>query len=279
MVHSRWLTSANRILRPYVSTFNPSENLQLLVNYVVKVYAPIWFLIKQNTSLKDEPKHIFQLIMYSRSLPKNLRSVVDSVIEINAFFAHPENLLASMLFDDREHILELALQRIIKAREAESSTKRRIFKPPKINFSARDYTEIIVWQECQVTPPPGWVSVTARGRDDGKMERTLFMDLLGAMDTAHETESLVTFDRVPKSFSERELDTALKKTVSSEMVNLEEIEEEARENLVLSDSEHFGRKDAINAVYPLGKLRKLHKCKHSVVRFSRVGDNISVKEA
>ncbi|KAF2890957.1 hypothetical protein ILUMI_15216, partial [Ignelater luminosus] len=59
-----------------------------------------------------------------------------------------------MLFDDRDHIRELALRRIIKAREAESSTKRRIFKPPKINFSARDYTEIIVWHKCQVTPPP-----------------------------------------------------------------------------------------------------------------------------
>ncbi|KAF2898173.1 hypothetical protein ILUMI_08002, partial [Ignelater luminosus] len=154
MVHSRWLTSVNRILRLYVSTFNPSENLQLLVNYVVKVYAPIWFLIKQNISLKDGPKHIFQLIMYSRFLPRNLRSVVDSVIERNAFFAHPENLLVSMLFDDRDHMRELALRRIIKARKVESSTKRRIFKPPKINFSARDYTEIIVWHKCWVTPPP-----------------------------------------------------------------------------------------------------------------------------
>ncbi|KAF2891076.1 hypothetical protein ILUMI_15097 [Ignelater luminosus] len=59
-----------------------------------------------------------------------------------------------MLFDDRDHIRELALRRIIKDRETESSTKRRIFKPPKINFSARDYTEIIVWHEYQVTPPP-----------------------------------------------------------------------------------------------------------------------------
>ncbi|KAF2878804.1 hypothetical protein ILUMI_27367 [Ignelater luminosus] len=58
-----------------------------------------------------------------------------------------------MLFDDRDHIRELALRRIVKAREAESSTKRRIFEPPNINFSARDYTEIIVWHECQVTPP------------------------------------------------------------------------------------------------------------------------------
>lgn len=87
MAHSRWLTSANRILRLYVSTLNPSENLQLLVNYVVKVYAPIWFLIKQKPFFKDEAKHIFQLIMYSRFLPENLRSVVDSVIERNAFFA------------------------------------------------------------------------------------------------------------------------------------------------------------------------------------------------
>ncbi|KAF2886874.1 hypothetical protein ILUMI_19299 [Ignelater luminosus] len=59
-----------------------------------------------------------------------------------------------MLFDDRDHIRKLALQRIIKLREAESSTRRRIFKPPNIDFSARDYTEIIVWHECQVTPPP-----------------------------------------------------------------------------------------------------------------------------
>jgi len=154
MTHSRWLTSANRILRHYISTLNPSENLQLLVNYVVKVYAPIWFLIKQKPSFKDGAKHIFQLIRYSRFLPKKLRSVVDSVIERNAFFAHPENLLVCMLFDDRDHIREQALRRIINAREAESSTKRRVFKPPKINFFARDYTEIIMWHECQVTVPP-----------------------------------------------------------------------------------------------------------------------------
>lgn len=154
MAHSRWLTSANRILRLYVSTINPSKNLQLLVNYVVKVYAPIWFSIKQRPPFKDGTKHIFQLIVYSLFLPENFRSVIDSVIERNALFAHPENLLVSMLFDDRDHIRYLALRRIMKAREAKNKTERRIFKPPKINFSARDYTEIIVWQECQVTAPP-----------------------------------------------------------------------------------------------------------------------------
>lgn len=154
MVHSRCLTTANRILRFYVSSPNPSENLQFLVKYVVKVYAPIWFLIKQHSSFKDGSKHIFQLIILSRFLPGNLKSIVDSVIERNAFFAHPENLLISMLVDDRDYIRELALRRIIKAREAESPTKRRIFRIPKINFSAKDYTEIIVWHESQITAPP-----------------------------------------------------------------------------------------------------------------------------
>ncbi|ESO06494.1 hypothetical protein HELRODRAFT_160670 [Helobdella robusta] len=145
----------------YVSTPDPSESLQILVEYVVKVYAPIWFSIKQKTSFKDGAKDIFNLILFSRYLPPtNLRTIVDSVIERNAFYAHPENLLVSMLFDDRDYIRELACRRIIKARNTDNGFKQRIFKTPKLNFSAKDYTEIISWQECQVTLPPVLRDVT-----------------------------------------------------------------------------------------------------------------------
>ncbi|ESO04220.1 hypothetical protein HELRODRAFT_172570 [Helobdella robusta] len=155
--HSRWLTCANRLLRLYVSTPDPSESLQILVEYVVKVYAPIWFSIKQKTSFKDGAKHIFNLILFSRYLPTNLRTIV---IERNAFYAHPENLLVSMLFDDRDYIRELACRRIIKARNTDNGFKQKIFKTPKLNFSAKDYTEIISWQECQVTVTPVLRDVT-----------------------------------------------------------------------------------------------------------------------
>ncbi|ESN95353.1 hypothetical protein HELRODRAFT_179421 [Helobdella robusta] len=158
--HSRWLTCANRLLRLYVSTPDPSESLQILVEYVVKVYAPILFSIKQKTFFKDGAKHIFNLILFSRYLPTNLRTIVDSVIERNAFYAHPENLLVSMLFDDRDYIWELACRRIIKARNTDNGFKQRIFKTPKLNFSAKDYTEIISWQERQVTVPPVLRDVT-----------------------------------------------------------------------------------------------------------------------
>lgn len=37
MVHSRWITTANRILRLYVSTSSPSDSLLQLVDFIVKV--------------------------------------------------------------------------------------------------------------------------------------------------------------------------------------------------------------------------------------------------
>ena len=44
--NARWLTLANRILRLYVSTTNPSEQLYSLVHFVINLYAPAWFQVK-----------------------------------------------------------------------------------------------------------------------------------------------------------------------------------------------------------------------------------------
>lgn len=57
MSHARWLTKANRILRLYISTSEPSENLKNLATFVVRVYAPIWFQIKMHPSCKDGSRH------------------------------------------------------------------------------------------------------------------------------------------------------------------------------------------------------------------------------
>ena len=45
---ARWLTIANRIMRVYVSTNEPSDELKALVEYVMKVYVPTWFDIKRD---------------------------------------------------------------------------------------------------------------------------------------------------------------------------------------------------------------------------------------
>jgi hypothetical protein len=111
--HARWLTTANRILRLYVSSAEPSENLVVLANFIVKVYAPAWFCIKKNSSCTDGAKNLFQTIVLSRYLPANLLAVIDPVIQRNGYFGHSECLLLAMLADSCEVVRQKAVE-IIK---------------------------------------------------------------------------------------------------------------------------------------------------------------------
>nr|CAH7763285.1 unnamed protein product [Callosobruchus chinensis] len=161
--HARWLTKANRLLRLYISCENPSENLVILVNFVIKVYAPMWFSIKMHPSCKDGARHVFETIKLTRYLDDNFRKIIDSVIQRNAYFAHPENISLSMISDDRKHVRELGLRRILKSRSAAHSEIIRQFTVPKLNFNATDYTELINWMEVDVTPPPVLANITNEG--------------------------------------------------------------------------------------------------------------------
>lgn len=143
--HSRWLTTANRILRVYVGSPKPSAALKHLTEFILKVYCPLWFMIKQKKSVLYGPKILMEAILRSRYLPKKLRDVVDKVIANNAFFAHPENLLLGMIVDERRYIREKAMNKILAARKQKPSVAVRKFEIPSLNFSAADYTDMIIW--------------------------------------------------------------------------------------------------------------------------------------
>lgn len=106
--------------------------------------------------MKDAPKHILKVIQTTRNLPEKLKGVIDPVIQRNAFFCHPENMLLAMIVDDREHIRELGYRRILKARNQKQLPEGDIrnFEIPSINFAAKDYTELIDWKQCKLTQPP-----------------------------------------------------------------------------------------------------------------------------
>ena len=104
---------------------------------------------------------MFKLIQTSRYLPEHLLEIIDPVIQRNAFFAHPENLLLAMAMDERKHIRELAFRRLLKSRNQPSLCKNvRNFLPPDLNFQATDYTELINWSTCKLSSPPMIVHVT-----------------------------------------------------------------------------------------------------------------------
>jgi len=100
----------------------------------MKVYAPVWFAIKRQSSCRYGTLHLFQTILKSRYLSQDLKSIIDPVIQRNAYFAHPENILLCMLADDRKTIRELAMRRILKARSEEYEIRR--FTIPLLNFQA-----------------------------------------------------------------------------------------------------------------------------------------------
>ena len=100
IVHSRWLTTANRLLRLYVATENPSETLRNLVTYVMKVCALVWFHIKTKSSCSEGSRHLWRMIKFSRYLTPELKAIVDPVIYRNGYLGHSENILIAMLTDD-----------------------------------------------------------------------------------------------------------------------------------------------------------------------------------
>lgn len=159
IAHSRWLTTANRVLRLYVGTEEPSTALKTLVEYILKVYCTGWFSIKQKHSITNGAKHVWDIIQNSRYLPEELIQVIDPVISNNAYFAHPENILLAMLVDARPVIRELAVRRISKGRNSEYSKSQKVrqFKIPTLNFKAQDYSDLIDWSllsESGLLEPP-----------------------------------------------------------------------------------------------------------------------------
>lgn len=64
--HSRWLTTALRFCRLWISKHelrdSNKKNLKMIVEFIIGVYMPNWFNIKLHPSWIDGPKHVlFQL--------------------------------------------------------------------------------------------------------------------------------------------------------------------------------------------------------------------------
>jgi hypothetical protein len=152
LCHSRWITTASRILRLYASMEYPSESLKEMSYFVIHVYAVSWFSIKIRPLCIHGPKNFFLMIKNSRYLANSLREIIDKVLQRNAFFAHQENILLAMIFDSRANMKTLAYRRILAVREKRSNVRK--FELPKLNFNANDYTDMIFWQEVDRCEPP-----------------------------------------------------------------------------------------------------------------------------
>ena len=142
--HARWLTLANRVLRLYISTEDPSNELILLAKFIVNSYAVVWFDIKKHSNCWNAAPHYYKMIETSRFLPVRYRIIVQQVLKRNSYPAHIESIILAMLKDNRQVIRKLALKRILRAREDDIPNRK--FQLPEIRFQATSYEELIDWQ-------------------------------------------------------------------------------------------------------------------------------------
>jgi hypothetical protein len=95
----------------------------------------------------------------SRYIPETLRSVIHVVIQRNGYFAHPENILLSMMADERDFVRELAFRWVVSIRKNTTFQQNvRRFQIPSINMEANDYIDLInwnhEWKDAKIMEPP-----------------------------------------------------------------------------------------------------------------------------
>lgn len=152
---ARWLTTASRLLRLYVSKSHPTESLRDLVTFVVKVYAPFWFLIKNQPQSIHGSRHLFKYILWIRQLPTYIQMIIRPTIEHNSYYFHPENILLAMITDPDQRVRFRAYETIRNARGDPPASIREFHVPKnEINFECDKYTEVINWENLQITEPP-----------------------------------------------------------------------------------------------------------------------------
>lgn len=151
---SRWLTTASRILRLYVTQPVASPELSMMAFFVMKVYAPFWFLVKDQPQGMHGSRHLFKYIQWTRQLPQDIQAVVQRSIQINGFFCHPENILLSMITDANKEVRVEGYNKILDSRVNPRDNIRQ-FIVPEIKFDCDSYTKMIDWNAVgPITEPP-----------------------------------------------------------------------------------------------------------------------------
>ena len=155
LVSSRWNTAANRVMCKYTRTRKPSKGLIRLTQVVLNLYYPGWFQFKCCHHIQEGARNYYFLVELTKDLKEQDKLVAQKVLQDNAHWPHPENIVISMLSDKREEVRRRAVLYIMRARrEFKPDEHPRQFITPKVNFQATNYFDLIDLDCEPCTEPP-----------------------------------------------------------------------------------------------------------------------------
>ena len=119
------------------------------------MYFKLFFDIKVRHLLVDAPYHILTSLRILKTQPKLVQDTITFYIRKNAWYAHPECLLLSLLSSSDSEDRQFAVRQILKLRAGneygDNSVRPRI--TPKLNLSAISLTNLISWNPKEVQEP------------------------------------------------------------------------------------------------------------------------------
>ena len=81
--------------------------------------------------------------------------IAQKVLQDNSYWAHTENIVIALLADEREELRRMGVLRIMKGRrEFDVSNHPRKYNPPKVDFKAKNYFDMVDWNSEPCTEPP-----------------------------------------------------------------------------------------------------------------------------
>ena len=160
--HARWLTLSIRVLILYTRTEHPSPGLIRIVLHIVRVYAPMWFLIKSQPKFTNGPQHLFKLMQLVNNISSQAdKEVAKVAVQRNAYFADPATVLTAMLESEEKTEREFAVRALAEFRAKPFKKPRlkllrgiRKATVPTLNWGASKWTEIIDWDTIKLAQEP-----------------------------------------------------------------------------------------------------------------------------
>ena len=161
--HSRWLTTANRFLRLWVSHHGfagkEAEHLRLICEYIIGVYYPTWFSYKIHNHWIEGARICLQQLHLTLKQDEQVAKTVLPYLESSAWWAHPEMLLQTLLCSEEREDRRFAVQKIMDVREqahgSSEDQKQHIRTRCKVhlNKQATGLRDLIIWEDEQMTEP------------------------------------------------------------------------------------------------------------------------------
>ena len=167
--HARWLTTGNRYMRLWVGKhgFKGKEmkNLEMIVEFIVGVYYPMWFDAKIRHHLTNGPHLVLKQVKLINNLMRPaVKKIVLPYVNSSAWFAHPEHILLALLSSQEESERHFAVKKIlneIRGEDGIGDCSVRVYKVPEINWSAPKIQNLIDWKTTPLSEPAVTTSMSA----------------------------------------------------------------------------------------------------------------------